>query len=292
MNELLTTKELAELLRLNEKKIYQLVRDTGVPHVRIAGKWLFPREHVMRWLDERVQRERDVLMVGSDDILMGRLCGLYSQDNFPEALVFYSAVGSGNGLKALSRRKGHACCTHLLDVESGDYNLPFVRRYLADQEYAVVHLWHRSQGLILKRENPLGLKGFQDVIRKKVRFVNRNEGSGTRVLVDYLIDKTGLNVRDIQGYDTTVTTHLDVGLKVFFDDADVGVGIEYVTHLLPLSFVPLQEERFDLVVPKDLWNTHIIQGLISYIDPARIRRLSTTLPGYSFRDTGNVVFSS
>ena len=98
MEELLTTRELADLLRLNEKKVYQLVREGGIPHVRITGKWLFPKWHVLRWLEENVQREKDMLIVGSDDILLGRLLAIYSREKFPEALAYYSPVGSLKGI--------------------------------------------------------------------------------------------------------------------------------------------------------------------------------------------------
>jgi putative molybdopterin biosynthesis protein len=292
MEELLTTKELADLLRLNEKKVYQLIKEGGVPHVRIAGKWLFPKGHVMRWIDERVQRERDVHMVGSDDILLARLLALYSRNNFPQSLTFYSPVGSLKGIQALAQKKGQACCTHLLDVETGEYNLPFLRRYLGSQKYVVVNLCYRNQGFIVKEGNPLGIKGLKDVVVKGARFINRNEGSGTRLLFEYLLREEGLEGTAITGLADEVDTHLEVALKVFFGEADVGMGIEYVTHLFPLAFIPLREERFDLVIPKELWSTDLMQGFLSYIDPVQIQRLVRTLPGYNLKETGKVLFAS
>jgi putative molybdopterin biosynthesis protein len=292
MNDLLTTKELADLLRLNEKKVYQLVREGGVPHVRIAGKWLFPRNHVMRWIDEHVQREKDLMIVGSDDILLARLLSFYSQENFPESQAFYSSVGSFKGIQALGRKKGQACCTHLLDMETGEYNLPILKRMLSPQKYVVIHLWNRRQGLIVRKGNPIGVKGLEGVIEKKARFVNRNEGSGTRVLLEYLLRERGLDQGEIAGFSDEVDTHLGVALKVFFNEADVGLGIEYVTHPLNLDFVPLKEEKFDLIVPKELWLTSVMKGFVAYIDSAKIHRLSRNLPGYDLTDTGKIVFES
>jgi putative molybdopterin biosynthesis protein len=292
MEELLTTKELADFLRLNEKKVYQLIKEGGIPHVRIAGKWLFPKGHIMRWIDERVQREKDIFMVGSDDILLARLLALYSRERFPQSLTFYSPVGSLRGIQALSQKKGQACCTHLLDVETGTYNLPFLSRHLASQKYVVVNLCYRSQGLIVKEGNPLGIKGLGDVVKKGVRFINRNEGSGTQVLFEYLLREKGLEGKEIVGFTDEVDTHVEVALKVLFGEADVGVGIEYVTHLLPLAFIPLREERFDLVIPKELWPTQVMKGFLSYIDPVPIQRVAHTLPGYNLRDTGKVIFES
>ena len=288
--ELLTTKELADFLRLNEKKIYQLVRDGDIPHVRIAGKWLFPKQHIVRWIDENVQREKDIRIVGSDDILLARLMSLYSKENFPESIAFYSSVGSLKGIQALSRKKGQACCTHLLDMETGEYNLPILARVLSPQRYVVVNLWHREQGLVVKKGNPLAVKGLGDVIGKRARFVNRNEGSGTRTLLEYFLREKNFNEKDIVGFADEVNTHIEVALRIFFDEADVGLGIEYVANLLPLDFIPLREERFDLVVPKELWSTSVMKGFISYIEPAKISKLTGTLPGYNLKDTGKILF--
>jgi putative molybdopterin biosynthesis protein len=260
--------------------------------VRIAGKWLFPKEHIMRWIDERVQRERDIYMVGSDDILLARLLALYSRERFPQSLTFYSSVGSMRGIQALAHKKGHACCVHLLDVETGEYNLPFLNRHLASQKYTVVNLCYRRQGLLVQKDNPLGIKGLEDLVKKGLRFINRNEGSGTRLLLQYLLNEKGLAGKEMVGFDDAVDTHLEVALKVLLAEADAGLGIEYVAHLLPLDFIPLQEERFDLVIPKELWPTQIMQGFLSYVDPAVIQRIARTLPGYNLKDTGKVIFET
>ena len=292
MNKLLTTKELAALLRLNEKKVYQLVKDGNIPHVRIAGKWLFPERHVTRWIDENVQRERDILIVGSNDVLMERLVLLYSQENFPESVAFYSSIGSSRGVRALSLKKGQVCCTHLLDMETGEYNLPFLDRALSGQRYVVVNLWRRKQGLIVKKGNPMGLRGLEDITVKGARFVNRCEGSGTRVLLEYFLREKNLNKRDIAGFNEEVDSHMDVALKVFFGEADVGLGIEYVTYPLGLDFLPLKEEMFDLVIPAELWSTSVVKGFMDYIDPVRINNLSKNLPGYNLKDTGKIRFEN
>lgn len=292
MDKLLTTKELAGLLRLNEKKVYQLVKEGDIPHVRIAGKWLFPERHVTRWIDENVQRERDILIVGSNDVLMEKLVLLYSQENFPGSVAFYSSMGSSRGVHALSLKKGQVCCTHLLDMETGEYNLPFLDRVLSGQRYVVVNLWRRKQGLIVKKGNPMGLRGLEDVVEKGAKFINRNEGSGTRVLLEYLIREKGLNERDITGFNEEVDSHMDAALKVFFGEADAGLGIEYVTYPLGLDFLPLKEEMFDLVIPGELWSTSVIKGFMDYVSPARITRLSKNLPGYNLKDTGKIRFEN
>ena len=196
------------------------------------------------------------------------------------------------GIQALSQKKGQACCTHLLDVETGEYNLSFLSRVLGSQKHVVVNLCYRSQGLIVKEGNPLGIKGLGDVVKKGARFINRNEGSGTRVLLEFLLNEKGLDSTEIVGFNDEVNTHVEVALKVLFGEADVGMGIEYVAHLLPLDFIPLREERFDLVIPKELWHTHVMKDFLSYIDTAAIQKVADTLPGYNLKDTGKIIFES
>ena len=292
MQELLTTKELAEFLRLNEKKVYQLIRDVGIPHVKITGKWLFPRSHIERWIDEQVQRENDFSIAGSDDILMARLLAHYSREMFPQSLTCYSPIGSLKGIQALAMRKCQACCVHLLDLETGTYNLPFLRRHLSKQDYIVVNLWYRNQGLIVKRNNPLGIKVISHLATKNIRFVNRNEGSGTRVLLEFLLQEESLDSAEINGFDSVVDSHTEVVQKILYDEADAGMGIEYTTHHLPVDFIPLQEEQFDLVIPSEIWPTKVIQDFIGHINPAEFHGLFPHLPGYDLRDTGKVIFES
>lgn len=292
MNKLLTTKELADFLRLNEKKVYQLVREGAVPHVRVGGKWLFPMSHIMRWIDERVQYEQDIRIVGSDDVLLARFLSSYSRRDPPKTLAFYSPVGSSNGLQALLQKKCQVCCIHLFDSETEQYNLPVLERFFSHVPYVVVNLWYRVQGLIVKKGNPLGVKSVTDLTKKGIRFINRNEGTGTRVLVEHLLQREHIDKGEVNGFTRTVDSHLESALKVLFDEADVAVGIEYVTNLVPLDFIRLQEERFDLVIPGELWQTRLIQDFMRDIEPSLLTALSGNLPGYHFRDTGRILFQS
>lgn len=291
MSEMLTTKELSELLRLNEKKVYQLVRDGNVPRVRIAGKWLFPRNHVMRWIDENVERERDISIAGSDDVLLSRLLALYSRENLPEALAFYAPVGSIAGVHALVQGKCQACCLHILDLETGEYNIPYVKRHLGDHHLAVITLWRRKQGLIVKAGNPLGIRSIRDLSAEGVRFIGRNRGSGTAVLFDYLVRQEGLEDRDRPRETGTVDSHMETAMKVFFGEADCGLGIEYVTRPLALEFVPLKDERFDLVIPGELLATAPMKRFIEFLEPSSLSKLTRNVPGYDVREAGKIIYS-
>ncbi|MDD5475642.1 MAG: helix-turn-helix transcriptional regulator [Syntrophales bacterium] len=291
MNEMLTTRELAELLRLNEKKVYQLVRDGNVPRVRIAGKWLFPRNHVMRWIDENVERERDIMVVGSDDVLLSRLLAMYSRENLPEALAFYAPVGSIAGVQALVRGKCQACCMHILDMETGDYNIPYVKGHLGDHSISVITLWHRTQGLIVKKGNPLGIRSIRDLAENDVRFIGRNKGSGTAVLFDYLLREERLGVEIRPREVGIVDTHMEAAMKVFFGEADCGLGIEYAARHLGLEFIPIKDERFDLVIPGELMSTAPMKHFISYLEPSSLSRLTRNMSGYDVSEAGKIIYS-
>ena len=125
MEELLTVRELAKFLRVNEKRVYQLIREFNIPRIRISGKWLFPKKHILSWIDENLEREKSIFIAGSDDMLLARILSMYSNSNFPDSLSFYCAIGSEKGIMALSYGKVHACCIHLFDEESKEYNIPF-----------------------------------------------------------------------------------------------------------------------------------------------------------------------
>lgn len=286
MEELLTTKEVAKLLRINEKKIYELIKREGIPSVRISGKWLFPKRELMGWLKERVELGRDLLLVGSDDPLIMKLLGEYARKKDFQSVVFYSAIGSEAGLRCLKEGKADGCCCHMLDVESGEYNIPFLKRSFREGEVVAVVLWYRRQGLILKKGNPLGIKSLKDLTAKGVRFVNRKPGSGTRLLVDWVLNREGIKPEELKGYQEEVPSHLEVALRVLLGEADVGIGIEYVAHLFDLDFLPLQEERFDLVLSERVWGTRKIKDFLEFVLQSQKTLL---LPGYSFRDLGKII---
>ncbi len=283
VQELLTTREVARLLRLNEKKIYQLIREAGLPHVRIAGKWLFPREQLVGWIRLRVEGQGDLLLAGSDDPLLGRLLGLYNGKRGAEGLAFYASVGSERGLEALRDGKAQGCCVHLLDPEVQEYNLPFLERWL-QEDYAVVVLWHRRQGLLLPRGNPLGIEGVGDAVRRGARFALRNPGSGTRRLLEFLLRSEGYEPGEVKGWGEGYSSHWEAALQVLMGKADVALGIEYMAHLLGLDFIPVREERFDLVLEAEVWGMKQVQRLFEVLRSELWR-----VPGYSFRETGKVL---
>ncbi|WP_459893556.1 substrate-binding domain-containing protein, partial [Desulfothermus okinawensis] len=215
MSILFTTKEVANYLKINEKKVYQLVKEGAIPATRVAGKWLFPKEMIDQWLKRSVKTKQDIYIAGSNDPFLSYLISIFTKKYFPDILIFYASIGSAKGLISLSSNKATIAATHLFEPKSGKYNLPFIKKYLNDTPVVVVNLAYREQGFLVRKGNPFQIKEVKDLTKQNVRFINRNQGSGTRLLFDYLMQKSQVKSSSIIGYDTELNTHLDVGLYVY-----------------------------------------------------------------------------
>lgn len=298
MNSYMNTRELAKYLGINEKKVYSLIEEKGLPATKVTGKWGFFKELVDHWLESSVENHPSVLhklkgflmVAGSNDPLLDFALGEMEQSGsglFP----FFCNTGSTEGLSMLRDRKIHVAGSHILDEEGGEYNIPLVASHLAEFRTVVVNFAYRQQGLILKRDNPLNIKGVGDLVKPKVRYINRQKGSGTRVLIDSYLNKAGIKSSKINGYETEVSTHLDVGLRILRGEADAGAGIRATAHLLGLDFVPLKEERFDLLIPRDYFFLDEVQRLMEIIKSDQFRNESARLRGYDTRNSGKVIYT-
>lgn len=229
-----------------------------------------------------------IAVVGSHDLSLDLLAGKLRQRTPPTRMTS-SHVGSLGGLIALARGEAHVAGCHLLDEETGEYNLPYVKRLLPGQGIVLVNLVHRIQGLMLPRGNPKGVSGLSDLARDGVTFVNRQRGSGTRVLLDYRLRQAGMDPLDIKGYEHEETTHLGVATAVSGGVADVGLGILAAARAMELDFVPLWQERYDLAIPRSYYDAPLLQPLLDTIRGEAFRRLVHELGGYDISATGQVV---
>lgn len=230
--------------------------------------------------------ERTILSIGSHDISLDVLA------QFLAALgrrLSSANAGSQAGLVALRRGEAHFAGSHLLDPETGEYNLSYIRRYMPGVPVKVITLVGREQGLMIRKENPEQIFSLKDLARPEVRFVNRQRGAGTRVLLDYHLDRLGIVPASVQGYDQEEYTHLAVAAAVASGRADCGLGINAAALALHLDFIPLFQERYDLIIPSVHAGSALLQPLFEVIQDPEFQNKVAGLPGYDVSQMGNLV---
>ena len=232
--------------------------------------------------------EETVVAIGSHDMTLDLLASHVRRER-PKMTLASSNVGSMGGLVALARGEAHMAGSHLLDEATGEYNLSFIRRFLRGRSVIVVNLVQRIQGLILPKGNPRGIEILDDLTRDGIVFLNRQRGSGTRLLLDYKLNELGIEPDSIQGYDREEYTHLAVAAAVAGGRADVGLGILSAANAMGLDFVPLLSEQYDLVIPSEHYESERVQFVLSLIRGDAFRAEVDALGGYDTATMGHVV---
>ena len=232
--------------------------------------------------------ERTIVVTGSHDLTMDLLADALQREQ-KEVRLVSTNVGSLSGLMALQRDEAHVAGSHLLDEETGEYNIPYIRRLIPDREIVVLGFVYRDQGLIVPPGNPKNIRGLEDLTRDDVTFINRQRGAGTRVLLDYELKKRGINPRRIKGYQRMEYTHLAVAAAVKSGAADCGLGILAAAQALGLDFIPLFKERYDLIIPQEYFDAPILAPLLDIIHSDRFRDAVEALGGYDTSPMGKVI---
>lgn len=233
--------------------------------------------------------EGALLVTGSHDLALELLARRYRE--LRRGGMWVVPLGSLDGLIALRQGVGQCAGTHLLDGDTGDYNLPYVKRLFPGESMALITLADREQGLIVAAENPLCLKGLPEIASEKARFVNRQKGSGTRVWFDRALAEHDLAPMDIPGYDDEVSTHTDVAQKIALGQADVGLGIEAAAVAAGVGFVPLFRERFELVLRSEIWERPDWQAVAKLLGDQSFLAEVAAMGGYSLDRCGQVRLS-
>ncbi|MBA7678228.1 hypothetical protein ES703_86501 [subsurface metagenome] len=226
-----------------------------------------------------------IVIIGSHDITVDILSDEIREKD--SAIRIASGnVGSLGGLLALKKGTAHVAGAHLLDTATGEYNISYIQKYLKRVAVHVFNLVVRDQGLIIQRGNPKQVRGIGDLTRDDLSFVNRQPGSGTRILFDYKLQEMGIDPSQIRGYDNEEYTHMNVAVAVLNGMADVGLGIMAAAKALDLDFIPVLSEQYDLVVPSPFVNDHKIQLLISVARSKEFRNRVEALGGYNPEKSG------
>lgn len=224
---------------------------------------------------------------GSHDFIVELMAGWLAQEA-PEAKLSVDYRGSLGGLMALAQQEADLAGTHLWDEVTDSYNLPFIRLLLTGRHVVVVTLAHRSLGLITPRGNPQGLQSLADLTRPGVRLVNRQPGSGTRVWLDAQLKALYILPQTLPGYEREELTHLAVASAIERGEATIGIGIHAAAMAADLDFIPLTQERYDLVFSERVWPSPVAQTLLQIIRSSRFKEAVTALGGYDTRETGQI----
>lgn len=232
--------------------------------------------------------EGNIVATGSHDMTLDLLASELRRLH-PERTLASSNVGSLGGLLALARGEAHMAGCHLLDEETGEYNAPFVRRYVEGRRVVLLNLVHRIQGLIVPTGNPKSVASLEDLERDDLTFVNRQRGSGTRVLLDYMLARGGLSSERIRGYEREEYTHLAVAAAVAGGRADVGLGILSAARAMGRDFVPLLKEQYDLAIPAEFYESELLTPVLSIIRSQEFRRQVEAMGGYDTANMGEVM---
>jgi putative molybdopterin biosynthesis protein len=301
--EMMNTKEVAGYLGIHEKQVYALIRAGRIPATRATGKWIFPKRLIDEWIESKARdglaeiREKSgrvrgaLLAAGSNDPVLDIL-QTWVRKAYPDLYIFSANMGSMNGLAALDKGYTDIAWTHLLDPESGKYNIPYLSTLLPRIKAVVVNLFYREIGFIASPDNPHHIEGFDDLAKENLKFINRQKGSGTRILLDYHLERLGLSSARIDGYEREVYTHFEVGISVLSGEADAGIATAAVSKLLGLSFTPITRESFDMVLEQSTFFQKGVRVLMDVLNSKEFRKGVDQLGGYDFSDSGKILHST
>ncbi|MEP6895125.1 MAG: substrate-binding domain-containing protein, partial [Chloroflexota bacterium] len=267
--------------------ITSLVQADGLALVPSGTQGIEAGEKIqVRLYRSKAEIERTILAIGSHDLTLDLMAQFLAEH---DRRLASANVGSQGGLIALRRGEAHFAGSHLLNPETGEYNISYIRQYMPNIPVKVVALVRREQGLIVRRGNPMQIKSLGDLSSPKVQFVNRQRGAGTRVLLDYHLNLMTILQSSIVGYSQEEYTHLGVAAAVASGRADCGLGIAAAAQALDLDFVPLFHERYDLVIPKQFSDDELLAPLFGLLADSAFRKAVSQLTGYDVSVMGTII---
>jgi putative molybdopterin biosynthesis protein len=235
--------------------------------------------------------ENTIVIIGSHDNTLDLLADQIKMTQ-GDIGISSSHVGSMGGLMAIRKGACHMAGAHLLDIEDGSYNISYIQKYLPGEKVWVINLVMRDQGLIVPKGNPKRITGIEDLKTKGLSFINRQAGSGTRILLDYKLKALQISPQEIKGYSNDEYTHMSVAVAVLSGRADAGLGIMAAARALDLDFIPVVTEEYDLVIPDRFYSTRKIQVLLDTIQSRDFKEKVMSLGGYDTGNTGRVIYQS
>ncbi len=271
--------------------VMSLVQADGFLRVPAHSEGIGAGEKVkIELLRDALEIQNTLVFIGSHDNILDVLANLLHRRR-PICRLSSAHVGSMGGIMAIKRGEAHLAGTHLLDEETGEYNISFIKKFLPGLPLQLVNLTYREQGFLVPKGNPLGIKGFADLARNDVRFINRQRGAGTRLLTDMHLKGLGISPEQVNGYEREEYTHMNVASAIASSNADTGLAIRAAALALDLDFIPVTHERYDLILPKAYLEDPKIIALLQVIrENEEFRQTAASLGGYDLRDCGRIMY--
>lgn len=266
-----------------------LVRADGVLTIPRNSEGIEAGESVeIKLLKDIYDIKKTIVSIGSHDLILD-IIGNQIQTENPDIHLSSAHTGSMGGIMALRRGEAHIAPIHLLDEDSGEYNISYIKRYFGDKKMALIKGVKREQGIMTLQSNPKKIENLSDFTKEDIRFVNRQKGSGTRILTDYLMKKKSINVEDITGYEREMMTHTSAAASVESGSADVAIGIYSAAKHFGLNFISIGFESYDFAIPQEYLNLEIVQYFISQLKSPIFKKELEKLGGYQTEEIGEVV---
>ena len=301
--ENMSTKEAAEYLGINEKQVYALIKSKSIPCTRVTGKWVFPKKLIDRWIttnalksgpyiDEVLKNTSGALFAaGSNDPILDILINRM-QSSGGGKHIFSCVTGSTEGVRLLGCGFTDIAWCHLSKPETGEYDINIIADLIPDKKIAIVQLFKRELGFIFSQDSPENKISFATIAHKELRFINRQKGAGTRIIIEHFMNKEGADSGSIIGYDDEVNTHLEAGLKILSGSADAGVATSSVAKILGLKFKPLIKESFDMVLLQETFFRDEVQTFIETLQSDEFRKMVSLVGNYDFTKSGKIIYTT
>lgn len=305
-NKALSTQEVADILHVSKSTIYDLIRRGEIHSYKIGRKVRFTQEDVDAYIArsrhehstrpvQRIDTHSTLLtpmkqgapelIISGQDVVLDILANCLRQEGVNVARTYLSSF---EGLLALYQGNVHAAACHLYD--GSDYNASYVRSLMPGVPAVLVNVSYRTQGFYVREGNPKGIRGWEDLGRKDIRILNRRPGASARIVLDLQLKKLGIPAAGVRGYDTVVESHLTVAAAVAEGEADLAIGTERISRKIDgINFIPLLEERFDIVIKKEMLHTAIGQRLLMVLNAPVFRGEVAYFSGNDYRDLGKVI---
>lgn len=242
----------------------------------------------VKLLRSKEEIKNTLVCIGSHDPIVDIASDLFHKQN-EKYFISSAHVGSMGGIMALIGSETHIAPIHLLDMEDGSYNIPYLKKYLPDKPMAIIKGVKRIQGIIVPKGNPLNINCLQDIVTKERKFVNRQRGSGTRLFLDYTLKKQGIDPKNISGYEREEFTHIAVAAVIAAGDAECGLGVYSAAKLMNLDFIELGHEEYDFALPVEFLDTDMIREFIKVIKTDEFKEELDKLSGYDYSDIGEII---